>query len=62
LTDSKTAQIPFVFITSMPEKIDKSAALEMDAHDFLVKPFELKSFLAVLVSTMFSGTKNVSVK
>lgn len=44
---AKTAEIPFVFSTSLSEKIDKAEALALGADDYLVKPFDLSKLLEV---------------
>lgn len=59
LEDVKTCQIPFVFSTSMSEVIDKATALEMGADDYLVKPFEMKTLLAVLKARIQAGSRRV---
>ncbi len=38
---AQTAKIPFVFSTSLSEKIEKSEALALGADDYLVKPFDM---------------------
>ncbi len=59
LDDAKTSKIPFIFSTSMSERIDKAAALEMGADDYLVKPFELKTLLAVVKARIQAGSRRV---
>ncbi|MBK9016356.1 MAG: hypothetical protein IPM82_21070 [Saprospiraceae bacterium] len=59
LGDAKTSQIPFIFSTSMSEVIDKAAALKMGADDYLIKPFDMKSLLAVVESRMLAGKRQV---
>ena len=44
---TKISKIPFVFSTSLSEKIDKAEALALGADDYLVKPFELSKLLEV---------------
>ncbi len=43
----KTSEIPFVFSTSLSEKIDIAEALALGADDYLVKPFDLSKLLEV---------------
>jgi CheY-like chemotaxis protein len=43
-----TSKIPFVFSTSLSEKIEKSEALALGADDYLVKPFDLSKLLEVV--------------
>jgi DNA-binding response OmpR family regulator len=42
-----TAKMPFIFSTSLSEKIDKAEALALGADDYLVKPFNLSKLLEV---------------
>ncbi|MCU0346987.1 MAG: response regulator [Saprospiraceae bacterium] len=44
----RTAEIPFVFSTSLSEKIDRAEALALGADDYLVKPFDLGKLLLVV--------------
>lgn len=44
---AKTAEIPFVFSTSLSEKIDKAEAISLGADGYLVKPFDLCKLLEV---------------
>jgi DNA-binding response OmpR family regulator len=44
----KTSEIPFVFSTSLSEKIDRAEALALGADDYLVKPFDLSKLLEVV--------------
>ncbi len=46
-SSDKTTEIPFVFSTSLSEKIDKTEALSLGADDYLVKPFDLSKLLEV---------------
>lgn len=39
----ETCEIPFIFSTSLSEKIDRNQALLLGADDYIVKPFELDS-------------------
>jgi len=41
----QTAKIPFVFSTSLSEKIEKADALALGADDYLVKPFDLSKLV-----------------
>lgn len=43
----KTSETPFVFSTSLSEKIDRAEALALGADDYLVKPFDLSKLLEV---------------
>ena len=62
MEDVKTCQIPFIFSTSMSEVIDKATALEMGADDYMVKPFEMKSLLAVVESRILAGRRKRSLR
>jgi DNA-binding response OmpR family regulator len=44
----KTCKIPFIFSTSMSEKIDIAEAYKLGADDYLVKPFEVEVLLKML--------------
>ncbi len=44
----KTHEIPFIFSTSMSEKVDRAEAMKLGAADYIVKPFELKSLLKMV--------------
>ena len=45
---SKTAQIPFVFLTARSEKSDIRTGMDLGADDYLVKPFEDFELLEVV--------------
>lgn len=60
LEDAKTHEIPFIFSTSMSEKIDKSQALKLGADDYIVKPFELESLLTMAKTWIKSGSKRTT--
>ena len=57
LDNARTHQIPFIFSTSMSEKIDRSQALELGADDYIVKPFELESLLKMVRTWIKSGSQ-----
>jgi DNA-binding response OmpR family regulator len=57
LNSDKTSEIPFVFSTSISEKINEREALKLGADDYLVKPFELETLLKVAKACMKSGGK-----
>jgi DNA-binding response OmpR family regulator len=60
LENAKTQQIPFIFSTSMSEKMDKSQALELGADDYIVKPFDLNSLLTMANHWIKSGSKRTT--
>ena len=43
----KTHEIPFIFSTSNSENVDRTKALELGADDYIIKPFELQTILAM---------------
>ncbi len=54
----KTPKIPFIFSTSLSEKIDKEEALALGADDYLVKPFDLSKLLEVAKKWVELGIEN----
>jgi DNA-binding response OmpR family regulator len=56
LDTAKTYEIPFIFSTSMSEKIDRSAALKLGADDYIIKPFELEKLLKMAKIWIKSGS------
>ena len=61
LDSAKTHDIPFIFSTSMSEKIDKSKALKLGADDYIIKPFELESLLTMAKIRIKSGSKRTAL-
>ena len=61
LDRAKTHDIPFIFSTSMSEKIDKSKALKLGADDYIIKPFELESLLTMAKIWIKSGSKRTAL-
>ncbi len=57
LETAKTKEIPFIFSTSMSEKIDRIESLKLGADDFIVKPFELELLLKMIKKLLKSGSK-----
>jgi CheY-like chemotaxis protein len=57
LNMAKTHDIPFIFSTSMSEKVDREEALKLGADDYITKPFELESLLKMVKSWIKSGSK-----
>jgi DNA-binding response OmpR family regulator len=51
------ANIPFIFISTLSELINKTDALQFGADDYVVKPFELESMLLVAKACILSGSK-----
>ncbi len=56
-----TAKIPFIFSSSMSEKIDREIALKLGAEEYLTKPFELEILLQAVKSCLKSGKNKNSV-
>lgn len=50
LETAKTSQIPFIFSTSMSEKVDRSEALKLGATDYIIKPFEPEALLKMITT------------
>jgi len=53
----KTNEIPFIFSTSMSEKIERAQALKLGADDYIVKPFEMDALLKMAKAWIRSGSK-----
>lgn len=51
-----TKLIPFIFSTSMSEKVDRAGALRLGADDYIIKPFELEQLLTMAKNWMSSGS------
>jgi DNA-binding response OmpR family regulator len=54
---TKTHEIPFIFSTSNSEVVDRAKALELGADDYIVKPFEPETLLAMAKKWLKSGSK-----
>lgn len=53
---AKTYKIPFIFSTSLSEKVNKEQALRLGADDYIIKPFELDSLLKLVNAWIKSGS------
>jgi len=53
----KTSEIPFIFSTSLSEKIDRSEAIALGADDYITKPFEMEPLLKMIDRLMQTGSK-----
>jgi CheY-like chemotaxis protein len=53
----KIYEIPFIFSTSMSEKVDRAEALSLGADDYIVKPFDLKVLGRMAEACIKSGSK-----
>ena len=60
LDTAQTAEIPFIFSTSMSEKIDRAEALKLGADDYIVKPFEPEVLSKMAKVWLNSGSKRLS--
>jgi DNA-binding response OmpR family regulator len=58
LDTTKTHEIPFIFSTSMSEKVDRKEAMKLGAADYIVKPFELKTLLKMVKACIPWPVKN----
>jgi len=52
----KTYEIPFIFSTSMSEKVERAEALKLGADDYIVKPYELGTLLKMAEKWIASGS------
>ena len=59
LNSDKTNKIPFIFSTSMSEKVDRAEALGLGADDYITKPFELEALLKMIHSWISSGSTRI---
>lgn len=50
--DTKTAQIPFIFLTAKSENSDVRKGMSLGADDYLIKPFEEKELLNAIASRL----------
>lgn len=49
---TKTASIPFIFLTAKTEKIDMHKGINLGADDYLTKPYTEKELLAIIESRL----------
>ena len=57
ISNLNIAEIPFIFSTTLCESINKSAALEFGADDYIIKPYELEDMLTMAEDCIRSGSK-----
>ena len=57
LNTSGTCEIPFIFCTTLCEKINKQEALEQGADDYIIKPFDLEYILEKVKACILTGSK-----
>jgi DNA-binding response OmpR family regulator len=60
LDTSETYEIPFIFSTSMSEKVDRTEALRLGADDYIVKPFDMELLLKMAKTWIKSGSNRHS--
>lgn len=60
INSSITYRIPFIFSTSMSEKVERSEALNLGADDYIIKPFELDNLLNIVKTWIKSGSNRNS--
>ena len=60
LETSETHEIPFIFSTSMSEKVDRAEALRLGADDDIVKPFDMELLLQMVQIWIKSGSNRHS--
>jgi DNA-binding response OmpR family regulator len=60
LETSATNQIPFIFSTSMSEKVDRTEALSLGADDYIIKPFDMDDLLKMVTTWITIGSKRRS--
>ena len=56
LATATTYEIPFIFSTSMSEKVDRTEALKLGADDYITKPFEMEVLLKMAKYWIKSGS------
>jgi DNA-binding response OmpR family regulator len=56
LATSKTHEIPFIFSTSMSEKVDRNEALALGADDYIIKPFDMELLLKMINAWLKKGS------
>ena len=56
LETSATYQIPFIFSTSMSERVERTEALNLGADDYIVKPFDMEVLLKMINTWIRTGS------
>jgi CheY-like chemotaxis protein len=54
---AKTFEVPFIFSTSMSEKVNRAEALALGADEYIIKPFEPNALLELAAKCIASGSK-----
>jgi CRP/FNR family cyclic AMP-dependent transcriptional regulator len=57
LSTDETREIPFIFSSSMSERIDRTEALKLGADEYIAKPFELETLLKMIETLLLKGSK-----
>ncbi|TET49794.1 MAG: response regulator [Anaerolineales bacterium] len=53
--DSATANVPIIILTARGQPVDRDAALDAGANDYMVKPVEMEDLLARVASLLATG-------
>lgn len=56
LNNARTYEIPFIFSTSVSEKIDRTEALKLGADDYIIKPYQMETLLKMVKTWIASGS------
>ncbi len=51
-----TQNIPFIFSTSLSEKMDKQETIALGADDYIVKPYEMEKLLLMIKFWLINGS------
>lgn len=62
LDTDEVSEIPFIFSSSMSEKIDKTIAMKLGADDYITKPFALESLLLMVKDCIAIGGKRLQLQ
>jgi len=54
---ANTHEIPFIFSTSMSEKVEREEALYLGADDYIIKPYDADILLKKVQDLIVSGSK-----
>jgi DNA-binding response OmpR family regulator len=61
LNCDSTVNIPFIFSTSLSEKMDKLETIALGADDYIVKPYEMEKLLIMIKFWLTNGsTRNLN--
>jgi CheY-like chemotaxis protein len=56
INTARTRNIPFIFSTSMSEKVERAEALALGADDYIVKPYEPERLVKLIEYWIKNGT------